>query len=44
MSISFVGHKLEIKAPAEVACDVDSTQIVVCTLEFIVKANSFVPE
>ena len=42
MSISFVERKLEIEASAEVACNVDSDPIVVCTLEFIVKANSFV--
>ena len=44
MSISFVERKLEIEAPAEVACNVDYAPIVVCTLEFIVKANSFVLE
>ena len=44
MSISFVERKLEIEAPAEVACNVDYAPIVVCTLEFIVKANSFVSE
>ena len=44
MSISFVERKLEIEAPAEVAFNVDSAPIVVCTFEFIVKADSFVSE
>ena len=42
MRISFVELKLEIEVPAEVAWNVESALIVLCTLEFIVKANSFV--
>ena len=41
MSVSFVDRKLEIEVPAEVAWNVESALIVLCTLEFIVKANCF---
>ena len=44
MSISFVEHKSEIEASAEVANNVKSAPIVLCTLEFIVNANAFVSD
>ena len=42
MRVSFVERRLEIEAPAEVACNVESALIDLCTLEFIVIASSFV--
>ena len=42
MSVSFVERKLETEAPVDVACNVEPALIALCTLEFIVKANSFV--
>ena len=44
MSVSFVERKLEIEAPEEVACNIESTLTVLFTLEFIVKANTFVSD
>ena len=44
MSVSFVERRLEIEAPAEVSCNVESALIVLCTMEFAVKATSFVSE
>ena len=41
MSVSFVEHKLETEAAADVTCIVASTLVVMCALEFIDKASSF---